>query len=128
MTSPAKARRSESIMRYLFRFSTLCVLCAAIPVAMISAQKEPAKGDAAKGKQTFEQSCSMCHATETDEVRMGAPSLKGLFKKSKLKNGKPVTDANVMDQINKGGNGMPPYADMLSATEKTDLLAYLKTL
>jgi mono/diheme cytochrome c family protein len=41
---------------------------------------------------------------------------------------KPVTDANVLAQINTGGNGMPAYADQLSADEKANLLAYLHTL
>ena len=85
------------------------------------------KGDAAKGKEVFEQ-CSVCHNADSTEKKMG-PGLKGLFKKGKLdSNGKPVTDANVLDKINEGGNGMPPYKDMLSAEEKANLLAFLKTL
>lgn len=85
------------------------------------------QGDPAKGKETFEQ-CSVCHNADSTERKMG-PGLKGLFKKSKLdSNGKPVTDANVLDKINEGGNGMPPYKDTLTADEKTNLLAYLKTL
>jgi cytochrome c2 len=85
------------------------------------------KGDAAKGKEVFEQ-CSVCHNSDSTERKMG-PGLKGLFKKSKLdSNGKPVTDANVLDKINEGGNGMPAYKDMLTADEKANLLAYLKTL
>jgi cytochrome c len=84
------------------------------------------KGDAAKGKEVFEQ-CSVCHNTDSDEKKMG-PGLKGLFKKAKLANGKAPTDANVAAKINEGGNGMPAYADMLTDTEKADLLAYLKTL
>jgi cytochrome c2 len=84
-------------------------------------------GDAAKGKEVFEQ-CSVCHNADSTERKMG-PGLKGLFKKSKLdSNGKPVTDANVLDKINEGGNGMPSYKDMLTADEKANLLAYLKTL
>ncbi|MBC8167077.1 MAG: cytochrome c, partial [Bryobacteraceae bacterium] len=63
----------------------------------------------------------------TDEKKMG-PSLMGLYKKAKLTNGKAVTDANVKAVVNAGGNGMPAYADLLSDEEKTDLLAYLKTL
>jgi mono/diheme cytochrome c family protein len=43
-------------------------------------------------------------------------------------NGKKVTDATVRDQVEQGGNGMPPYKDLLSDTEKDDLIAYLKTL
>lgn len=83
-------------------------------------------GDAAKGKQVFEQ-CSVCHNVDTDEKKMG-PSLKGLYKHATLKNGKKVTDKNVLAQINAGGNGMPAYEDMLSAQEKADVIAYLKTL
>jgi cytochrome c2 len=84
------------------------------------------KGDAAKGKEVFEQ-CAVCHNVDTDEKKIG-PSLKGLFKRDKLKNGKKVTDANVLAVINAGGNGMPAYSDMLSDEEKADVIAYLHTL
>ena len=84
------------------------------------------KGDPAKGKEVFEQ-CGVCHNTDTDEKKIG-PSLKGLFKRDVLKNGKKVTDDNVKAVINTGGNGMPSYADMLSEEEKTNVIAYLKTL
>ena len=79
-----------------------------------------------KGKDVFDQ-CAVCHNTDTDDVKMG-PSLKGLFKHEKLKNGKPVNDANVLAQINDGGNGMPAYQDLLSDEEKANVIAYLKTL
>jgi len=92
-------------------------------VALAPAQK---KGNAAKGKEVFEQ-CGTCHNVDTDEKKIG-PSLKGLFKRDKLKNGKKVTDENVRDMINKGGNGMPGYADMLSDTERDDVIAYLHTV
>ena len=82
--------------------------------------------DAAKGKATFEDSCSVCHNSDSTERKMG-PGLQGLFKHEKLANGKAVNDANVTGMINEGGNGMPPFAD-LAPQEKADLLAYLKTL
>ena len=85
-----------------------------------------AAGNAEKGKETFEQ-CSVCHNVDNDEKKMG-PSLMGLYKHDKLKNGKKVTDANVKAVINAGGNGMPAYADMLSDEEKDNVIAYLKTL
>src|SRR5579871_2860301 len=85
-----------------------------------------AAGNAAKGKEVFDQ-CSVCHNTDTDEKKIG-PSLKGLFKHDKLKNGKPVNADNVKAMINTGGNGMPSYADLLSDQEKADVIAYLKTL
>lgn len=105
-------------------FSSFAV-CACLAIGVSVAQK-PAKGDAAKGKETFEQ-CAVCHNVDTDEKKMG-PSLKGLFTHKTMVGNKPVTDANVLAQINTGGNGMPAYADMLSADEKANLLAYLHTL
>lgn len=95
---------------------------------MMAAQNKAggAKGDAAKGKEVFEQ-CAVCHAADSSEMKMG-PSLQGLFKHKSLKNGKPVNDASVMAQINAGGNGMPAYQDQLTADEKANLMAYLHTL
>jgi cytochrome c2 len=85
-----------------------------------------AKPDPEKGKQVFEQ-CSICHNADSDEKKMG-PGLKGLFKKDKMTNGKKPTDATVRARVDEGGNGMPPYKDLLSDQEKDDLIAYLKTL
>lgn len=85
-----------------------------------------AAGDAKKGKEVFDQ-CSACHSAETDEKRMG-PALKGLFKREKLRNGQKVTDDSVRAIINKGGRGMPGYANTLSDEERNDLLTYLHTL
>src|SRR6202051_3035797 len=85
------------------------------------------KGDAAKGKEVFDQ-CSVCHNSDSTEVKVG-PGLKGLFKRDKMSTtGKPTNDANVIMKINEGGNGMPAYGDVLSAEEKTHLIACLKTL
>jgi cytochrome c len=92
--------------------------------AGLNAQNKP--GDAAKGKDVFDQ-CSVCHNADSTETKVG-PGLKGLFKTEKLVNGKAVTEANVRDFINAGGNGMPAYADQLSDQDKNDLIAYLKTL
>jgi cytochrome c len=102
-----------------------CVV-GALWVAGLMAQDKKKAGDAEKGKEVFDQ-CSVCHNTDSDEVKVG-PSLKGLFKHDKLKNGKKVTDDNVREMINMGGNGMPSYSDLLSDEEKTNVIAYLKTL
>ena len=42
------------------------------------------KGDAARGKEVFEQ-CAMCHNADSAEKKQG-PGLKGLFKRDKLSN------------------------------------------
>lgn len=105
------------------------ILCSGVLGVMLFAGlaiADKKAGDPAKGKEVFDQ-CGVCHNTETDEKKIG-PSLKGLFKKDKLKNGKKVTDESVLATINAGGNGMPSYADMLSEEEKANVIAYLKTL
>ena len=83
--------------------------------------------DAAKGKSNFEDNCSVCHNADSEERKMG-PGLKGLFKHEKLANGKAVNEGNVTGMINEGGNGMPPFADVLTKAEKDDIVAYLKSL
>ncbi|MBV9508326.1 MAG: c-type cytochrome [Acidobacteriia bacterium] len=85
-----------------------------------------AAGNAAKGKEVFDQ-CSVCHNADSTERKIG-PGLKGLFKRDKLTDGKAVNEANVRTKINEGGNGMPGYKDILSDQEKDDVIAYLKTL
>ena len=83
--------------------------------------------DPVKGKSTFEDNCAVCHNADSTERKMG-PGLKGLFKHEKLANGKAVNEGNVTGMINEGGNGMPPFADVLTKAEKDDIVAYLKSL
>ena len=114
------------MVRQKFFAASCFVVCAALALGLAAAQKPAGKGDVAKGKEAFEQ-CAICHNVDNDEKKMG-PSLKGLYKRKTLSNGKPVNDANVLAQINAGGNGMPAYSDMLSAEDKDNILAYLHTL
>ena len=90
-------------------------------------QAKGAPGVAAKGKEVFESNCSVCHNSDSTETKVG-PGLKGLFKRAELNNKKKVNEANVREMINMGGNGMPSYDDMLTAAEKADVIAFLKTL
>lgn len=96
--------------------------CSAVMISALAFGADK-KGDAKKGQEVFENSaCMGCHNTDTDEKRGNAPSLKGLFKKE------GITEAKVIEKVNKGGNGMPPYEEQLEKDQKTDLVAYLKTL
>ena len=114
-------------MKSVFGATGLAALIVAMGLTTASNAKAAAdKGDATAGKEVFEQ-CAVCHNADSDEKKMG-PGLKGLYKKAKLKNGKPVTDDNVKALINAGGNGMPTYAEVLSDKERADVIAYLKTL
>jgi len=111
------------IMKKNQYLSLVCLLAGASAVYAQPA----AKGDAAKGKTIFDAQCSVCHDAATTDKKMG-PGFKGLYKRPKLATtGKPTNDANVLDKIKVGGNGMPPF-DGLKADEKANLLAYLKTL
>ena len=102
------------------------ILSAALSCGLALGQGKKGSGDAAKGKEIFEQ-CSVCHNADSTEKKLG-PGLKGLFKAEKMANGKAPTEANVQAKIDEGGGGMPAYKDMLSAEEKANLMAYLKTL
>src|SRR6476659_5228903 len=95
-------------------------------IALIAAQGVFAAGDAAKGKEVFEQ-CGVCHNSDSTEKKMG-PGLKGLFSHDKMLNGKKPTEANVRAKVDEGGNGMPAYKEILSDEDKDNLIAYLKTL
>ena len=121
---------TNTMKRTLYVATASVFLCASLMLGAAkqdSAQSSDQKaGDAAKGKDVFEQ-CSVCHNADTDEKKIG-PSLKGLFKRDKLVNGKKVNEANVREMINNGGNGMPAYSDMLSKDDKDNVIAYLKTL
>lgn len=107
----------------MYRFR-LMLLVAALGAGSTAAFAQ--KGDAAKGKEVFDQ-CSVCHNADNTEKKIG-PGLKGLFKHDKLVNGKPANEANIRAKIDEGGNGMPGYKDILSDKEHDDLIAYLKTL
>jgi len=97
-------------------------------IALAGSDLYAQKGDAAKGKDVFDSNCSVCHNSDSTDVKMG-PGFKGLFKKAKMSTtGKAPTDANVLAKINEGGNGMPSYKDILSAEEKANVIAFLKTL
>ena len=104
-----------------------CAAGAILFAGMVMAQDKGGAGNAAKGKMIVGDMCSGCHATDTDDTVVGPP-LKGLFKRKMLKDGKPVNEANVIEMINMGGNGMPPFGDTLTAQDKKDVVAYLKTL
>jgi mono/diheme cytochrome c family protein len=104
------------------RTLTLCLATAGL--VALAAEKQ---GDAGNGKVVFEKHCAMCHNATTAEKKLGS-SMKGLYKKRKMQNGQAPTDANVRGRLEKGGGGMPSYKETLSAEEKADLVAYLKTL
>jgi cytochrome c len=78
------------------------------------------------GREIFQQ-CAGCHEARRGEKEVG-PSLKGLFRRSRLRNGKPATEKNIRLKIVKGGDGMPSFEQDLSPDELDQLMGYLKSL
>ena len=103
------------------------MLIGGLALAALLALVAEKSGDAGKGKAIFEQHCATCHNATSTEKKLG-PGLKGLFQKRKLQNGQKPSDQSVLARLDKGGGGMPSYKELLSAEEKANLLAYLKTL
>jgi mono/diheme cytochrome c family protein len=94
-------------------------------------KSEDVIGDAAKGKEVFDDNCAICHEV-SDQDKVG-PGLKGISKKGqhKLSDGtehKDHSPAVLHKQIVQGGGGMPAVGANLSDKEVNDVLAYLMTL
>jgi cytochrome c2 len=86
-----------------------------------------AKGaDVANGKEMF-RGCASCHNYDND-VRKSGPSLRTLFGKVMMRNGKRTTEENVRALILDGYNRMPSYRYQFRDSEFDDLIAFLKTL
>lgn len=98
----------------------MCALALGVTPAMF------ADGDAEAGKGLFDSKCSVCHNTDSKDKKIG-PGLQGVSE-GKLPSGKDATTENMLDNLNNGGNGMPPFEKLLSDDEKADLIAYVKTL
>ena len=83
-------------------------------------------GDPVKGKEVFKP-CLGCHNVDTDQRKMG-PSLRTLFGKVTLTNGKRANEENVRALVLDGYNQMPAFRNFISDKEAGDLMAYLLTL
>ena len=94
----------------------------AVAIAAPLAQAQSAED----GKEIFDTKCSVCHNADSADKKIG-PGLAGI-KDGKLPSGKDATDENMMENLNKGGNGMPAFEKLLSDEEKASLIAYMKTL
>lgn len=100
-------------------FIGAAALALAVPFAAMA-------DDVSDGATAFGSKCAVCHNADSADRKIG-PGLAGI-KAGKLPSGKEATDENILKIINEGGNGMPAYESILTAEEKTALVAYLKTL
>ena len=93
------------------------------------AKKTVAKkgADPAAGQRLFKENCAVCHWADKAEKRIG-PGMKGLFKREKLFDSRPVSEENVHELILKGGGKMVGFEDKLEPKQVDAVMAYLKTL
>src|SRR5258708_12720410 len=106
-------------------FGSWCACIVLLGVLMASPEHRGSRA-APRGKEVFEQ-CRGCHSAETGEKKVG-PSLKGIFKRSRLRNGETVTEKTVREKIDLGGDGMPASSGGLSEHDQNHFIAYPKAL
>src|SRR5215467_12690253 len=83
---------------------------------------------AKRGKDVFQQKCSVCHFDTSDAKKIG-PGLKGLNKRGTFSvNGNKITDESLKTWIENGDSLMPPFKDVLEEGQIKDVIAYVKTL
>ncbi len=126
-------RRTKSLL------ACLCLTAATLVLVQTSgksaAGQKPVSGSppptagVQPGKKLFSADCAVCHYSSSRAKKIG-PGLKGLSKRGKFIDGKPVPvdDASLRAWIEKGGKNMPSFKDSLSAEQMQQLVAYLKTL
>ena len=109
------------------------VMLSTIPFAY--AQNAPEASE--KGKVVYEQSCGHCHGTEGRGDGSAAENLlprprdftRGLYKIRSTESGELPTDQDLFDIITEGmpGSSMPGWETSLSADERWEVVAYIKT-
>jgi mono/diheme cytochrome c family protein len=110
---------------------SLCI--AAVALAQTKTTKKAPAGKAdpaavARGKDVFQQKCSICHYDTSDAKKIG-PGLKGLGKRGTFTvNNNKVTDETLKTWIENGDTLMPPFKDVIDDAQIKDVIAYVKTL
>ncbi|HQR40084.1 MAG TPA: cytochrome c [Blastocatellia bacterium] len=99
----------------------------AIALAALTTGNAATAGDAAAGKALFGEKCASCHSATSKTAKVG-PGLQGLYKGKMPASGKPVTDANVRNQILNGSGFMPGFKGSLSDEQIDNIIAYLHTI
>ncbi len=108
----------------IFALSVLVTSGLILPLSLASAENKKA----AEGEAVYRKNCNMCHFPNKTDNKFG-PGLKGFFKAKQLpESQKPVTEAAVREQIEKGSKSMPGFGKRLSKEEIDSLMEYLKTL
>ncbi len=120
-----------TVMKKFAVFTAILVLVVSAGLAQKKGaakdEKKGAAGDAAAGGKIFKEKCTICHYADKADKRIG-PGMKGVFKREKMWDDKPMNEANVREMILKGGGKMVGFEDQLDKKEIDNVVAYLKTL
>jgi mono/diheme cytochrome c family protein len=81
----------------------------------------------AEGKHLYEVRCAHCHEDNDLALKKIPPDLHGVFKRSKLPSGAPVTDAEVRRVVLTGKGLMPDFTGRFTEEQMNALIAYLHT-
>ena len=94
---------------------------------MFLARPAPASHEAAweEAWRLYKVRCALCHYISRPDAKF-APSLKDLFERRTLMDGKPVNDQNVSGWIANGSPNMPGFRHTLDEREIQLLLRFLK--
>ena len=121
--------RSRNVALLMLVLGMLCVL--------ILAHARNAPEASEKGKEVYENSCAHCHGVEGRGDGSAAENLlpkprdftRGLYKIRSTESGQLPTDQDLFDIITEGmpGSSMPPWETALSADDRWEVVAYIKT-
>ena len=110
------------------RWMTVLLMAGAIFFAgslPLQATHEPPSEQEA-GWNLVKERCYLCHYLDRADVKF-APSLKGLFQRAKLTNGKPVNEQTVSAWITDGSANMPSFRYTLTAQQIQMIVKFLKS-
>jgi cytochrome c len=125
--------KGEPVNRISVSLAILALAVGSAVLAQSPPAKSPSKKSApnpaiARGKETFDKKCSVCHNADSDAKKIG-PGLKGLSKRGTFTvKAEKVTDESLKTWIENGDALMPPFKDVLEADQIKDVIAYVKTL
>jgi mono/diheme cytochrome c family protein len=120
-----------AILPVLLGLSLLPVVRAAQDSATEKQDNAPEKQDAVpnpkirieEGEKTFHQYCAPCHNKAAgDTTPFGPPNLHGIFKGKSA-----ITTAEAATVIVKGKNSMPGWGNVLTKSDVSNVIAYLRT-
>ncbi len=115
------------------------VLVATLPLSLLVLAPAALRAqDAAAGKPVYDQWCAGCHGVDGKGEGTGAATMlprprdftRAQYQIRTTGSGELPTDADILHVINVGmpNTAMPGWEELLSETERNDLVAYLKSL